>query len=488
MSRKGKVRKGIAWSFIEGFGVKMVSTLVFFILAKLLGATQFGLVAIAYAFIDFGNVLVEQGMVAALVQKEKLERSHLDTAFWINIGLGGAVFGVVFLISPLIAAIYKEPVLTPVLRTTALVFLIGPSSLVQVAQLTREMNFKAIARIRIIALMAGALVSVSMAFMNYGIWALVFQKLVFISLSTILFWFYNKWIPRLSFSRTHFRELFSFSYKMLLNNFMIYFSRNSTELLIGYFHSPAAAGIYSFSYKVFQSTIETANTSINKVMLPLFSSVQNDKERLVEYFYKAIGSTFMVMLPFLALIILLSPEAIEYFFNATWAQSADLLKLVSIGGTIYMIFYYSNSVFISTGKPGLIVKFTFINTVLNLVLIGVASQLSLIYVGYAFILRSLIMLPIAYFLLKQVVPISIAAVLHRLYRPLLIGCIAFSVLLLTSSFIPTLPLGWVWFIIQGAIWGATVFVALYFILPSALSPLINLIPQLYFRLFGGRKL
>ncbi len=487
MSQEGQVKKGITWSFVEGFGVKIVSTSVFLILAKLLGANQFGMIAIAAAFIDFGNVLAEQGMVAALVQKEKLERADLDTAFWINIGLGVVVFGIVFLISPFIAAMYGEPLLTPVLRTSALVFLIAPSGLVQVAQLTREMNFKAIARARIIGLLAGAIVSVAMAFMDYGVWALVFQKIIFISLSTLLFWFYKRWMPRLSFSRTHFRELFSFSYKMLLNNFMIYFSRNSPELIIGFFHGTAAAGLYSFSYKIFQSTIETANTSINKVMLPLFASVQNDKEQLVNYFYKAIGSTFMVMLPFLAMIILISPEAIRYFFNDSWAQGTELLKLVSIGGTIYMIFYFSNSVFISIGKPDLIMKFTFFDTVLNVSLIALASQLPLIYVGHASIVRSLVMLPVAYILLRQIVSINAGVVLQQLWKPTLIGCIAFFTLLLSSVLIPVLPLGWVWFVIQGVVWSVTVWVALYFILPSALTPVVAKASQFYFRLFSSQK-
>ncbi|MDJ1484992.1 lipopolysaccharide biosynthesis protein [Cytophagaceae bacterium YF14B1] len=487
MNKQKTVKTGIVWSFIEGFGIKIISTLVFFILAKLLGATHFGLVAIATAFIDFGNVLVEQGMVAALVQKEKLERAHLDTAFWINIGLGASVFAILCLSAPFIADIYKEPSLTPVLQTSGLVFLIGPSGLVQVAQLTREMNFKLIARIRIVGLLAAAVVSLTMAFMGYGVWALVFQKLVFMGLSTVLFWFWTKWIPRLSFSIDHFRELFPFSYKMMINNFLTYFSRNSIELLIGFFHGTEAVGIYSFCYKVFQSTIETANTSVNKVMLPLFSSVQDDKAQLTKYFYKAIESSFTLLLPVLALIVFLSPEAILYFFNATWAESADLLKLVSIGGTIYMIYYYTNTLWISTGRPDLVVRFTLINVVINLALLAAVSKLPLIYVGYISIVRSLLLLPVAYVLSLKTAPISIQGSLQHLSRPFWMGGVTFLILAISSAVIPVLSPEWIWFAIQGVIWSITVFVALYFLLPSVLTPVFNSVSRVYLRVSGSRK-
>ncbi|MCU0352497.1 MAG: lipopolysaccharide biosynthesis protein [Cytophagales bacterium] len=465
----------------------MISTLAFFVLAKLLGATQFGLVSIAYAFIDFGNILVEQGMVSALVQKEKPEQSHLDTAFWINIGLGALVFLAVFLTAPVVAGIYEAPLLTPVLRTTAVVFLVGPSGLVHVAQLTREMDFKAIALIRIVGLAAGGAVGVGMAFLGHGVWALVFQKIVFISLSTGLFWLHTKWMPRLHFSKAHFRELFSFSYNMLLNNFMIYFSRNSTSLIIGLFLGPQAVGLYSFGYKVFQSTIEIANMSVNKVMLPLFASVQGNKERLAEYFYKAVKSTFVVVFSLLALIMVLSREAITRFFGQGWGPGTDLLNLIAVGGSVYMIFYYVNTVLVSVGRPDQVVRFNLVNGILNVALVGWACQYGLIYVGYAAVLRSIVLLPVAYWFVNRVVPLSLHSLGSHLYRPFLVGLIAFLVLLASTRLTLVSSPAWLWFAMQGAVWAGTVLAASYWLVPSTIAPVLSWVPQLYVKLVGERK-
>jgi PST family polysaccharide transporter len=484
MATRAIVKNGIIWSFAESFGVKIVSTFVFFLLAKMLGASQFGLVSIAYAFIDFGDILIEQGMTATLVQKDNLEDEHLDTAFWINIGIGVCIFLLVFAGAPLVASIYRESELSPVLRTAGLVFLIGPSGLVHVAKLTRAMNFRAIAQGRVIALTVGAVISITMAFLGYGVWALVFQKLIFITLSTAYFWLATRWQPRFRFSSVHFQELFSFSYKMTLNNLLTYFSRSSVELLVGYFHGVAAAGIYVFCYKIFQSVIEIANASVNKVMLPLFSSVQHEKEQLVNYFYKAVSSSALLLVPLLSVLLFLAPEAILYFFDPAWSKSIPLLQTVSIGGTLFMIFYYSNSVLISIGKPGLVVKFMFVNGVVNVILLYLVKDEPLVYIGYASIVRSIILLPVAYFFLKQNVPLQLSGLGNSVSRALVIGGLTGLSLFLASTFIPLLSPRWLWLIMQGGIWGVTVLLLLYIFYPAQLAPLL----QMHGRFSGNKKI
>lgn len=433
MSLKDKSLKGIIWTFSESVGIKLVSVLTFFILAKLLGATAFGIVAIVNAIIHIGNIFVEQGLIAALVQRETVKEEHFNSAFWSNVILGLIVYFCIYIGAPYIAELYSQLELTKLLRVAGLIFVIAPSSLVHEARLTRNFDFRKIALSRIIGMLCGSTMGLSMAFLDFGVWSLIAQHICFMSISTILLWFFNRWIPGFEFSRTAFKEIFSFSYKMFLNGITLKLNRNSTELLIGYFLGPTSAGIYVFAYKIFQSTIEIVNMSINKVMLPLFSAVQKDITKVRDFYYRAIQNAYYFLIPLLLVIIFLAPSGIHLFFDKEWTDSIIILQLISIGGTIYMIFYYSNSIFVGLGKPELCLKFNAINGVLNIVLVSITAKMSLFWVAVSQIAIPILLLPVFYYLLNRLIGLSLLKLIQSTLKPLMVGGIIYFSLFLVDA-------------------------------------------------------
>lgn len=417
MNLREKSLKGIFWTFSESIGIKLVSISTFFVLAKILGASAFGLVAIVNAFMQIANLFVEQGLIAALIQKKDLTEEHLNAAFWSNVIFGGLIFILLQFTAPLVANAYELPELTSLIRVASLIFLVGPSSLVHEAKLTKDFNFKRIALSRIIAILFGSATGLTLAFFDFGVWSLVVQQLSFVFVSSILIWYFNPWYPKLSFSFEAFKDIFSFSYKMFLKSVAARLSNSSTELILGYFLGPQAAGLYVFAYKIFQSTIEIVNSSINKIMLPLFSSIQQDISRVRDVFYQAIQSAYYFLFPLLTGIIFLSPYFVHNFFGEEWVESIAVLQWISIGGTVLMLFYYSNSIFIGLGRPEMSLLTSTVQLVLNVFTVVIASNFGLTWVAISQAITPLLMFPVVFFYLRKLIKVNLRSLLNSLYKP-----------------------------------------------------------------------
>ena len=145
MGLQQKAVKGIFWSFVQKWGRAGVTTITFVILSRLLAPEAFGLVALSTAFTVFIELFLDQGFGSAIVQREKLDPEHLDTAFWLNILTSVVLTGGLIAISGLLAVVFDEPRLGSVLRWLSITLILSGLSGTQISILQRNLAFKDLA-------------------------------------------------------------------------------------------------------------------------------------------------------------------------------------------------------------------------------------------------------------------------------------------------------------------------------------------------------
>ena len=199
--------KSLIWSAIQNWGSQAGSLIIFFVLARLLSPADFGLVALANTFLAFFNILMDQGLSSALIQRHKLDEEHLHTAFWAQacIGLGLALVG--FNSARLISDIFQEPLLTPILKWFSILFIVNSLNTVQQSILIRNLEFRKTAFRSLLGIFLSGVVGISMALIGYGVWSLVGLQLTYELVGLITFWSLSCWQPKLIFSLTHFKDL-----------------------------------------------------------------------------------------------------------------------------------------------------------------------------------------------------------------------------------------------------------------------------------------
>jgi len=202
----GKRLAGSAlWVVLEQWSTKVVSLLMFAIMARILGSEAIGLVTLATAFVAVLRTFVDSGFSKSLIQKKVLGERDAETAFWTSLTMAVVLYAALIWASPWIADLMDTPDLGPVLIGLGALLPLSALSRIPSALMTREFAFKSLSLRTMASTLVGALVALPMALLGFGVWALVAQTLVGAVTGVIVLWTATTWRPRLTFSWESFR-------------------------------------------------------------------------------------------------------------------------------------------------------------------------------------------------------------------------------------------------------------------------------------------
>ena len=424
-SLKKRTLKGIVWTAISNFGQQGIQFVITIILARLLTPKDFGLVGIASIFIGLAAVVNQLGIGAALVQRKDLDEGHLASAFWTNITMGVVLCILMIGFAPLIALYFKNPQIIPILRVLSLTFVLGSLRIVPGSLLRRELLFNKLAYINISALVISGMVSVILAFLGYGVWSLVWGRIVQVIAGITLIWFIVSWRPSLSFSLKKFEELFSFGISVLGTNLLTYIKKNSDYFIIGKFLGAGPLGIYTMAYNMVTLPQRKFSTIITTVAFPAFSKIQDETEKIREGFFTTISSISFVTFPILAGLCAVAPELVRVFLGEKWVGAIRPIQILCIPGALYSIGTTVGSVFYAKGRPDLEFKCDLISfgILLGLLLVGV--RYGIIGVSLAVMASSIVSFSLFFGVLSRLIQINFFQIFRVIYANVAISVLMF---------------------------------------------------------------
>lgn len=349
MSDHHTFRHALKWAYVATLGQRGIVLLLTFLLAAILGPEDFGTVAMATAYVILIEIVVAQGMGAAIIQRKDLSREHLDSVFWLVVAASIVLSGVSVLLSPWWAAVNGLPELRLVIAFLSLSVPIKGLSVVQEALLRRRMDFRNLALLRGAALLIGGAVGVTMALCGFGVWALVAQQLVGSALATAVMWKVSEWRPRLFFSWRRARSLFGFSGGMLVSQLGVYIAGQSDAILMGIFFGPVAVGLYRLADRFMEAVLEVGTRSIQTVALPHFCSLQEDASGLRAAMLSCIRLSATITIPAMTLLALASDQLMS-LLGEKWAPAAGVLKIVVFMGMVKSVALFCGPVLLARGR------------------------------------------------------------------------------------------------------------------------------------------
>lgn len=334
-SLKDKTVKGVAWSGIDNVAQFGVSFIVGIILARLLSPDDYGLIGIIGIFTTVCQTLINAGFTTALIRKKDAIEDDYNTVFIVNLTMSLLLYAVIFVSSPLIADFFKREELVALTRVSSLGMIVGALALVQRTRLTKRIDFKTQTKITITASISSGIIGISMAFLGFGVWALVFQILASGIISTILLWRANRWVPKLYFSRNSFNNLFGFGWKIMVSSIIDAIWRELYQVVVGKFYNPTTLGQYTRAKHYSQLLSSNLTSVIQRVTYPVLSNIQEDKERMVSAYRRIIKMTMFVSAISLFFMAAISEPLIYCLIGPKWHEAAIYLPLICISGTLY---------------------------------------------------------------------------------------------------------------------------------------------------------
>ena len=263
----GSVMKNFLWRLAERVGAQGVKLLVELVLARILMPEEYGLIAMVTVFITVFNVFVDSGLGNALIQKKDADELDFASVFWFNVTLCVVLYGVLYLISPAIAAFYQREELCPVLRVLGLQIVISGVKNVYQAYVSRTMQFRKFFFATLGGTLGAAVIGITMAYRGYGVWALVAQQLFNVLTDTVILCLTVKWHPKREFSFERLKGLLSYGWKLLISALLDTAYNEARSLIIGKKYTSEDLAFYNRGELFPQVIAANVNTSIDSVVI-----------------------------------------------------------------------------------------------------------------------------------------------------------------------------------------------------------------------------
>jgi lipopolysaccharide exporter len=331
MSLKAQAISGGKWTAFSTVITTALQLLQLLVLARLLKPEDFGLMAMVMVVIGFAQAYADFGVSAAIIQRQDATRNQLSSLYWLNIVSGIFLFLLMWVITPLVILLFHEPRLKALVEVVSLGFLITPIGVQFQMLLQKTLRFDVLARQDIATSILGLCVTSLLAWLGYGVWALVWGQLSTASAKTILLvqtgW--REWSPSLRFRFEDLHGYLSFGIYQMGERAINYLNSRFDQLLIGYLLGPQSLGYYNFAFNLVIQPISRINPVLTKVAFPVFAKIQGDDNRLRVGYFSVQRILSMANFPILVGFSAVAPFFIPVVFGEQWHPAIVLVEILA---------------------------------------------------------------------------------------------------------------------------------------------------------------
>lgn len=356
MNDKKTVFSNLIWRFAERCGAQVVQFVVSIVLARLLLPETFGTVALVLVIAQIFQVFVDSGLGNALIQKKDADDLDFSSVFWFNLVWCIVLYCIVFVIAPVIALFYKDVALVPVIRVLCITVLISGLKNVQQAYVSRTMQFKKFFFATTVGTIASGFAGIGLAYAGFGVWAIVAQKLVNLSIDTLILWITVKWRPKFIFSFDRLKGLLSYGWKLLASALLDRIYIDLRQLVIGRMYTTSDLAFYNQGVKFPDVIASNINTSIDSVLLPTMSQAQDNREKVKSMTRRAIKISTYVMAPLMMGLAFCSYSVIGLVLTDKWLPTVFYMQIFCITFMFYPIHTANLNAIKALGRSDLFLK------------------------------------------------------------------------------------------------------------------------------------
>lgn len=373
-SLKEKTAKGLLWGGI-GNGLQQLFSLFFGIfLARILDASDYGMVGMLTIFSAISSIIQEGGFGAALINKKNISQQDCNAVFWFSLITGSCIYLLMFFCAPLIASFYEVPELISLSRFMFLGFLIGCTGTVHGAIFAKRLMIKEKVYINLIALFCSGCIGIIMAYQQMAYWAIAMQQVSYMALMISMLWYKSPWRPTLQFSIIPLKEMLAFSIKIAVTNIFNQVNQNILTVLMGKYYNTQQVGYYTQGNKWMMMGSSFVTSMVTNVAHPIFAQVSLETERQKNVFRKMLRFISFISFPIMLGLALIAPELITITITDKWLPSVSFLQLLCIWGAIIPINNLYSNMIISRGQSQIYMW--------NTIILGIVQLLTLIFMSH----------------------------------------------------------------------------------------------------------
>ncbi|WP_298900418.1 lipopolysaccharide biosynthesis protein [uncultured Psychroserpens sp.] len=416
---KSKIIKGGFYLTIVNVLSQLLAIVVNIVLARLLLPEDFGLVALTMTFIGFIILFTSMGFGASIIHERETTQQKLSSIYWLNFGLAILSFIIIISTAQFAADFYDEQQLTSIVFVAAINILITPLFIIHYKLLERDLEFKTISKINLSGTVIGSIAAVIGAYLGLGVYALILQSLVSSFIRLILVLLFKRWRPNLYFNFKEIKGMVWYSLKFKASSTALYFERNIDYLILGKFFSSVILGYYAFAYNIMYTPVKRISYIFSEVLFPSFSSFKDDKEKIINGYFKSVQLIAMVSIPAMTILAFNAELIIQTVFGQKWDAAIPIVRILCFAGAIQSISQFGGVIFSSIGKPEVTMYVSIGRTILTVLAIVIGVQYGVLWVAYLLVAAKAIAYLLFLVVLNHHIPFKGIQLLKSLKGPII---------------------------------------------------------------------
>ena len=382
------VIKNFFWRIGESSGAQLVSFLVSIVLSRLLAPEDYGVIALVTVFTSILQVFVDSGLGTALVQKKNADEVDFSSVFYFNVLVCLTLYAGMFVAAPAIAKFYDNPIYIPLVRVLSLTLVICGLKNIQQAYVYRHMIFKRFFFSTLGGTIASAILGIVMAYAGFGVWALAAQYVSNTAIDTLILWITVPWRPKKRFSWTKLKSLLSYGWKLLVSALLDTGYTSLWNLLIGKVYSSADLSFYDQGSKYPKAIIGTISNSIDSVLLPTMSIVQDDRAQIKSMTRRSIVTSVYVMAPLMMGLAGCAEPLVSLILTDKWLPCVPYMRIFCITYMFWPVHSANLNAIKAMGRSDLFLRLEILKKIIGIGLLLCTMRISVMAMACSLLISS----------------------------------------------------------------------------------------------------
>ena len=425
--------KGFAWTTISAIGNVFFLLVQYAIMGRMLSAEDFGIMAMIMTVVGFFSGVSDFGLGSHIVQDDNISIKSIVRFLQIVLILTSILAVIISFASGIISSFYNNIEIYRMIPWVSLSIIQAGINQILFSILQKSLAFKQIAFTDIITNASSVILAGILAYLGYGVWALIFSLLfsglVRIIVSTLFVFKFLTLFPK--FNQSESEIVGEFVFFQTGDRILNYLGSNFDKIIIGRFLDPISLGLYSVSFQLMLKPFSVLNSTVMRVILPLYSKIKDDNVRLGEAYLKSLKMTALISFPIFMALGICSSSILEFLMGLRWVKAAPLLYVFSILGIFFTLGSPIGAIILSKGVPRVGFYFNLITTFVYGIAFLIGSNFSIFYVAISYLISTIfIVFPLEFFLRRYLIGLTFSKYLISM-KHLFIGC---GVPLLIHSF------------------------------------------------------
>jgi O-antigen/teichoic acid export membrane protein len=345
------VNRGLAWIGVASSLVGILDiAAILIILNNWVSQAEYGIATLVVWMFPLLDQATDMGLSAAVIQRDDHDDAKISTVFWINFMTALGMFAILSGVAPIVAHVYGHEIIGWMLFAYGAKLMMQNVYFIPLAMMKRELRFKELSIIRILANIAEFLAKVGFAWAGFGIWCFVLGPLARTLVSAVGAQIRHPWRPKLVLRFREAKSYVTFGLKSSGSQILFHFYTNIDYPIVGYFFGPAALGAYRLAYEVVLEPVRMISNVVVDIAFPTFAKLQHHRDRLIAQLVSFTKLNLITVMLYSAVVFVAAEDVLALFFP-DYTEAATAVRILCAVAVLRSLGYVLPPLLDGTGHP-----------------------------------------------------------------------------------------------------------------------------------------